>query len=735
MKGMSTHTIHVYTLFNKDVRQSLAALHSGDMQYELVRDAGDIWLLTTNANNERIAYRVINSRDPELRITAVDKQAGGLTLKADCAAGAYTAVVDCFSGAAGCRLRTSFTPAHEQYLKPSGRDVFPLPEKGSISIPPGNIHFNQVGPRTGLLFFSTGAAPETLALYWQDLSSLSPYCEAAHCSVAGTVAGEWPEPGFLLPGNAAHLLQPGTEYVIYDAYLLYQPGPVADTEALTRTFMEMLATLYKKISKPELGYFHWPQIAEGTLQELERNHGCWQNVKERSYLNAYYCDYDSPPEIMVQLAVMRPLKEYSIYKGIDMPLVNVLQQNIFSFYDKQLKTLVRWLPEMSDHLNNDEDHKEPDTMDSWYLYHPLLHLLACEQMGIHMPDAQTRNALDYGIRVAQHFNYDWPVMYNIRTLEVVRAETRPGEDGENDVPGLYAYVMLKAWELYGDDKYLREAYQAAGKLFNKGFKLMYQANNTAFAAVACLKLFKATGEQRFLSASITCIAALFSNMWIWQCGYGNGKNWASFFAIFPLPEAPYIAAYEENEVMMAFDEYIRLSEGVDIPQDVLFMLCEFLKYLPGRCFYYYPFNAPADMLSEKPREGQPMRNIYIPVEDLQEGWNQSGTVGLEIYGAGIPFSLYTRYYHQLADSGIILYAALPVKSIATNESGSHTVTFFGTPDNSGFCRLFPADASITLGAEISRGDQPLAYSTTPEKYITFDIQGGDEITIHLQVVL
>ena len=36
---------------------------------------------------------------------------------------------------------------------------------------------------------------------------------------------------------------------------------------------------------------------------------------------------------------------------------------------------------------------------------------------------------------------------NLKTLEIIKAETKPGEGGEHDVAGLYAHVMLQAWKL------------------------------------------------------------------------------------------------------------------------------------------------------------------------------------------------------------------------------------------------------------------------------------------------
>jgi hypothetical protein len=40
------------------------------------------------------------------------------------------------------------------------------------------------------------------------------------------------------------------------------------------------------------------------------------------------------------------------------------------------------------------------------------------------------DSIDYGIQVARHFNYHWPVFYDTYTLEVIKAETRPGAGGE-----------------------------------------------------------------------------------------------------------------------------------------------------------------------------------------------------------------------------------------------------------------------------------------------------------------
>lgn len=86
-------------------------------------------------------------------------------------------------------------------------------------------------------------------------------------------------------------------------------------------------------------------------------------------------------------------------------------------------------------------------MDSWYLYHSLINLSRLAMDGHKTARKLLLDSLDYAIKVAHKFHYQWPVMDNLDTLEIIRAETNPGEGGEIDIPGLYAHLMLQAWEL------------------------------------------------------------------------------------------------------------------------------------------------------------------------------------------------------------------------------------------------------------------------------------------------
>jgi hypothetical protein len=61
-------------------------------------------------------------------------------------------------------------------------------------------------------------------------------------------------------------------------------------------------------------------------------------------------------------------------------------------------------------------------------------------------------------------------------------------------------------------------------LHGLGFSLLYQANNTAFAAGALLPLYKITGKAEYKELSYLCLSNLFNNVRLWDCNYGYGRN-------------------------------------------------------------------------------------------------------------------------------------------------------------------------------------------------------------------
>lgn len=528
---------------------------------------------------------------------------------------------------------------------------------------PGEIHVSQVGARSGLMYFSMAGSGGGSVMYFQNLTSLGPYCEATRTSSADLVDGKWPEFGFSLPVTKDDPLPAGEVFSVSDAYVLLSEQVPKTKEAVAKQFLNHLADLYLNIPRPDTSYHHWPDTAERGLDDLGYHKGCWTFAGGHPYLNAYVSDYKTPAEIMVQLAVLLPLTEYMSWKGEQHKLTGELTDGLPGFYHQKMKTMVRWLPELEDNLDKSEEQKRERIMDSWYLQHPLMNLARLAKKGDQTAKKLLLDSIDYTINVAHHFKYNWPVFYRMDTLEVMKAETEPGKGGEKDVPGSYAHLMLEVWDLTGDERYLKEAKKAAKSLSGLGLDIFYQANNTAFAAQAMLRLFKITGNQRYLDLSYGCLAGIFRNIQLWDCNYGYGKSFPTFFALFPLNDAPYTAAYEELEVYAGLSAYLGEADGVDILPSVRLLIAEFIRYTITRMPYYYPPMLPKEMLSQKVKTGEIDPALWIPLEDIHDGWEASGEVGQEVYGAGIAFGVVPRQYIKVPGEDFLVYVDYPFSNV------------------------------------------------------------------------
>lgn len=339
-------------------------------------------------------------------------------------------------------------------------------------------------------------------------------------------------------------------------------------------------------------------------------------------------------------------------------MVSELRSLSSEFWDERTGSIARWLPAIEDRLDGSEPHEHPRLMDSWYILHPLLNLARLAKGGDEQARHDFLRSLDVQINVAQHFGYDWPVFYDVDTLEVIKAVSEPGKGGEQDVPGLYAHVTLQAYELTDDRRYLEEAIAAAAMLRGKGFEIAYQMNNVVFGMTAMARLATITGEREYLEISRVLCACLFDNVGLWSTRYGHARERASFFGVFPMPNAPYTAAYEQAEVSAAVLEYIE-QVGDDLASPLAVLLPELIRHVTARLDAYYPTNLAPRALAPSPKTGRLLRDLWIPVEDVGDGWDQAGTVGQEVYGAGIAFSTVSRSYVRLPDGTTEVYCEYP----------------------------------------------------------------------------
>ena len=706
-------------------------------QYQLKIIASEfcMWVVAEWPNGGRIAFRAAFAANDHLKVESIEEgNPVVITLKGR----TLTTIVKIYlpeNEKSIFRYTTEIIPEFDMLIPYWPRDIMPLNGEAGTETTKGTVHALQVGTRSGNLFFSFEEPRTGSVFYFQNLTSLNKYCETTETSAGDLVGGVWPELGMKLPVITDDKpLKAGDTYMISDAYVLLTNDIPADNYQMSQQFINHLADIYMLLPRPETEYHNWIDILQKGLNDLENHKGCWQFAGGHSYLNAYVADYKSPPEIMVQLAVLLPLLDYDRWSGEDhCPIIETLHKGLESFYDKQLGTIVRWLPAKEKNLDWSEEQKKPDVMDAWYLHHPLLNLSRLALDGDEVGKKLLLDSIDYVIKVAHDFDYDWPVFYKMSTREVLKAETQEGLGGEKDVPGAYAHLMIQVWQLTGDQKYFDEAVTAAKKLDGLGFEIFYQANNTAFSAGALLRLYKETKDELFLNLSYLCIASILKNVQLWDCGYGNAKHFPTFFAIYPLKDAPYTAAYEEQEVYAGIHTFLKEADGLEeILPSVRLMLAELVKYVINRVSYYYPPRLPREVLAgpEDVKTGEIDPNLWIALEDLQDGWNRSGQVGQEVYGAGISFGIVPRQYYKLKEEGFMIFTEYPATGF-TKEGNS--LSFFTRGDASLTFRMTiePIEGKDKLQGFTVTVDsgKVLAPHREEENIIEFEINGNNTVTI------
>eukprot|EP01037_Dinobryon_pediforme_P007475 gene7475-7539_t len=496
----------------------------------------------------------------------------------------------------------------------------------------------------------------------KNLTALAPYNQDTETSAGDVAGGEWPEIGFALPPTLKNKpLQANKQYVLSDAFIAFCDDLPTNEPIMVRQYLDMLALVYQAIPKPDTSYKHWPDILQKGLNDLNESAGCWS-----------------------QLAVLLPLLDYVEWSGAQLAVIQDIRQGLPAFYSEKYGTVMRWHPAVADSMDGDEEQKKPLVMDSWYLHHPLLNLSRLALAGDKLSEKLFLDSLEFAIKVAKHFNYNWPVFYKIDTLEVIKAETRPGMGGEKDVPGLYAHLMLQAWELTGKKRFLAEAKRAALKL--KG---------------------------------------------LWDCNYGYGKNFTSFFALFPLNDAPYTAVYEEQEVFCAFHDYLRNAEGEDILPSLRLLIAEYIRFLVERAAYYYPTLLPAEMLSGEAKVGEVDASLWIALEDLHDGWEKSGAVGQEVYGAGNAFGILPRHYMQVPKAGMMIFTDYPIYGFSANK---HLPAKFRM---AGDGRIDVRLMLVNIGkgqlkeftVTVKGMKEPLKGKKTKDGHLEFSVPGDSEIHI------
>ncbi|HVK06116.1 MAG TPA: hypothetical protein VM490_21785 [Armatimonadaceae bacterium] len=724
----------------------LQKMEAGDATLEVCHGRDTLWLLVRRGGGKGkkggggFALRTAHSPGMPLKVERTQAKDGTPLFVADTAIGTFTVRLSVPDPAVSLvRCTVHLTPSDDLLIPFLPRDLYPFDENGDPAGTEGCIHAGQRGLNAGLLYLSMAKPRFGSLLYFQDLTSLNDYFLATETKPDGVVRGKWPELGYQPPTKPGAQEPPekplpaGKEVVLSDALLHWSEQMPEDPRESARLFLDLLAGVYPFLNRPETEFHDWPRLAEKTAKDLDASPKATIAHYGKRYVHPYT---DSEyPDSMVQLAVSVPMREYGRWRSFDggeAGRAGELSQELLSgmgrFYDPELKAVRRYLPNVGDDKNANE-------VDSWYLYHPLANLGRLAKDG----DGKARelffNSLEFAIKAARHFKYVWPVQYDITNFEIIKDERKEDEPGQSDVGGLYAYVMLEAWDMTRDPRYLDEAKNAIQAMKDMEFELTYQTNITAWGVNACVRLWRLTEDPFFRDQSLVFLAGYFHNCILWESRLENAARYRTFLGATCLHDGPYMAVYECYESFAAFEEYLSLGQD-DLPDSVHLLTSEYYKYTLTRAWYFYPGHLPVDALAKDDiRNGHIDRALAFPLEDLYADGQPAGQVGQELYGCGAAFTFASRAFHRIEGAPFLFFCEYPMAALELTEKGQVSLQARGARGYACKARIIPLGRRSLPSVSLSREDQTgrpnreLRGQVTEEGHCEFTIPASEQLLL------
>jgi hypothetical protein len=682
MKTITKHDDLAVSPYVLAVRQALntpaapvAQFDTGGLSVQLRASNDSVWAIIRREGRGGLAVRAaFLAGEFTCRKLPIDAQEAA-HLEVESALGRHVIRVSAVGDALqSLRVETRLTPAVPLLVPFVPRDLYPLDNEDNPCGARGVVEAAQRGLNSGLLYFQFDEPAFGNVLYFQNLTAMNDYYRATRTKPDGVVGGVWPELGYLLPSPPqsgtppTNPLPKGEEVVISDAILVFREWRPPHERESARQFIQMLGVAYKQLDLPATEFRDWMKRAELTLRDLDEA----PEATIRHYGHRYIHPYTAAefPDIMVQMSIVQAIHDWGKWHDEPHPLEAEFKAGLSKFYDAKLKTLRRYLPNVG-------DEKNADAVDSWYLYHPLLNLGHMALDGDGAARALFLKSIDYGIKTAHHFDYKWPIQFDVTNFSVIVEAAGDGR-GQTDVGGVYAWVMLQAFELTDDKRFLNEARAAIDAAMGLRFNVNYQANLTAWGAAACMRLWRITNEDVYLEQSYVYLGSFFHNCEIWESEIGPSRHYHNFLAVTCLQDAPYMAIYECFDSFAAFEKYLDDS-GPDLEPAARMLISEYCKYALDRAWYYYPDALPTEAISPTQREsnGHVDRELSFPLEDLYADGQLAGQVGQEVYGSGAAFIFATRAFHRVDGAPFRLYCDHFVRARERTADDSLTLTLDG----------------------------------------------------------
>ena len=254
-------------------------------------------------------------------------------------------------------------------------------------------------------------------LYFQNLTALNDYFRATNTKPDGAVGGEWPELGYLPPTPPQSGTPPidplpaGKEIMLSDALIVFHDVPTATSRQWRGSSCRLLGAVYRRSTCRRPNFATGSARAERTLRDLDRRPKATIAHYGHRYVHPYTAaEY---PDSMVQLSVLSAIHDYEAWTASGHPLEAESRGGLGKFYDPQAQDA----PPLSAQCRRRTRTRTRSTAG--------ISIIRCSISAAWRSDgdAQARRlflkSIDFGIKAAHHFDYHWPIQYNVTDFSVI----------------------------------------------------------------------------------------------------------------------------------------------------------------------------------------------------------------------------------------------------------------------------------------------------------------------------
>ncbi|HET6443503.1 MAG TPA: hypothetical protein VFI27_02895 [candidate division Zixibacteria bacterium] len=546
-------------------------------------------------------------------------------------------------------------------------------------------------------YYAYSEALDSTLFYWVDLTALNPFMTAARFSPAATPVRRGQQLGHSFTRQDLERLGPVSAVAIYDSYLYLEPGRPPDEAVMFNRYLANLGDIYDLIAVPDnplpdwFGFSEWdgkgvPGDGQGihsqTLADLAEPAN-WVEHDGQRYVRAYVSDSRGTAEAISQLDVYNALDRYYRRFAEKPGYMDELRAAIPDFFNPDIGPSGMFQNSGPLSLTGAQGRG-----DTWY---EVGHALKVAELALWNPaDSELRELAirsgDTWIEFAQAVDYQFPQFYSFDTWE--------GTGREPDAGGGFAYFMLLLHEITNDSRYLDEARSALLALEGHGFRLSYETHMTAITAAAAARLFELERDPAYLGIINQALANLLRLSWLWERDVNfavestedsNGllvnledelSRQRTFFGLNPTQVSAVITPKEQYETSIYLTEVLQRLHG-DLDPTVEKLMAEFVSHTLQLIPSSLPPYLPAEEMTDSPAAYETVAKndlaLHIPLEDLRDIWELSGSIGQEIYGAGMAPTLAAQSLIEVRP-GVVIYSGYPLARMA-----GQLITFAGSP--------------------------------------------------------